>query len=156
MKDTELLSEMLGLSKSFDGFCLARDEEVELVFTPPAGTGPGAIVRYKDIGAAWSIPLAYGPNCEFFVVLTTSDCEFPTPADPEKLLASWRMRERTKDEIGLNCPEGRLKVLPFSEPSLEITNIYPAGEVHVCEANFYLHPSRYRDSKKDGSTCVSR
>jgi hypothetical protein len=36
--------------------------------------------------------------------------------------------------------------LPFGEPSLEVTNVYPAGEHRVCEASFYFHRSRYRDS----------
>jgi hypothetical protein len=139
---------MLNLSKSFDGFSLARGEEVELVFTLHAVTESGAIVRYEDVGAAWSIPLAYGPDCEFYVALTDSDAEFPTPADSQKLLASWRMRARTKDELELSRPEGRIKVLPFGEPSLEITNIYPAGKHRVCEASLYFHQSRYRDCKE--------
>jgi hypothetical protein len=147
MTESDLKSEMLDLTKSFDGFYLLQGEQVELVFTPHTRIEPGAVVRYENVGAAWSIPLAYGPTCEFYVVLTDTDSVFPTPADPEKLLASWQMRERTKDELELSRPESRLKVLPFHEPSLEITNVYPAGENHVCEASFYLHPSRYRDSK---------
>ena len=150
MNESRLHNEMLDLSKSFDGFSIARDGEVELVFTPHSGTEPGAIVRYEGIQAVWAIPLAYGPICEFNVVLTNFDSEFPTPANPERLLTSWRTRERTKDELELSRPEGRIKVLPFDEPSLEITNIYPAGEHRVCEASFYYHPSRYRNSKQRG------
>jgi hypothetical protein len=147
LSESRLYSEMRDLSESFDGFYLARGEEVELCFTPHAGTDPVTMVRYQDIGAALAIPLAYGPSCEFYVVLTESDCEFPTPADLQRLLVSWRMRERTDDEIGLDHPVGQFVALPFREPSLEITNISPAGDDHVYEASFYYYRSHYSGSK---------
>ncbi len=143
-----LRNEMVDLSKSFSGFRLARDEEVELVFTQHPGAASEVVVRYEDVGDAFTIPLACGPRCEFFVILADTGGKFPTPVDPTRLLASWRRRARQKDEIGLNRPIGKLKVLPFDEPSLEFKNVYPAGEGHVCEANFYFHPSRYCDSSK--------
>lgn len=145
-----LRNAMVDLSESFIGFRLAPGEMVELVLTPHLDTNPEVvIVRYEEVRDAWALPRAYGSSCEFFVILADTGGKFPTPVDPTRLLASWRRRERQKDEIGLSRPIGRLKVLPFDEPSLEFRNVYPAGENHVCEARFYFHQSRYDLSSKE-------
>lgn len=73
LSECKLYNELITTSKLFDGFNLSRGEEVVLVFTPHSGEAPEVAVRYEDIGAVWSIPLAYGPGCELYVVL----------ADPE-------------------------------------------------------------------------
>ncbi len=141
-----LRNEMIDLFESFNDLCLTPGEEVELVFSPHQRTDP-VVVRYGTVRDARAIPLAYGPACELYVILTSSECEFPTPVDPTKLLASWRMRERAENEIGLSSPVGQLKFLSFGEPSLQFTNIYPANENQVCEANYFFHQSRHRGSE---------
>jgi hypothetical protein len=144
----DLRSEMYDLSNSFGGFCLTEGEEVKLVFAPLAGTTTEVVARYAKIEDAFQIPLAYGPRCEFYVSIVDATSKEPTPADLTRLLASWRLRERTKDEIELNRPVGRAMSLPFDEPSLQMENIYPVDDGHVCEASFYYHQRRYHNHGK--------
>lgn len=112
LSEESLRKEMVDLFESFNGFWLAPGEEVELVLAPHLDTNDEVvIVRYKEIEDALAIPLAYGSSCEFFLILAHSGGKFPTPVDPTKLLASWRMRERAENEIGLSSPGWAVKVL---------------------------------------------
>ncbi len=145
----DLREEMSEFFDELSNFELAAGEEIELAAMPYPENELSFTTRCADARHAFRVALRLlGPSCELYVAIASSESKAPTPVDPERLLGSWRMREKTKGENGLDRPVGSLKVLPFREPSLKITNLYPSGDRHVCEASVFFHRSRWRNHKK--------
>ncbi len=117
------LSRLLG---SLSGFSLGADERVELTFVAYPLSRPETVVRYETFEDASSTLLSFGPSCEAYLSLADAGSEFPTPADPKKLLAYWRMRRREEDELGLDQPVTSVRPSSFREPSLVFISVIPA------------------------------
>ena len=126
-------------------FDLGPDERLGLLAIPSPNGGSLFETHCKDAEDACREVLAsLGPNCHLFVTIVTHALRTGWEADPTRRLGIWWFREREEGELGLSGPVTKVRTLPFSEPSLVIATVRPAGPHHVYDSRLYFHESRFR------------
>lgn len=142
--------EMRGFFDLLSDFEVDIDEEIELSSIPyPQNLEPEAVIiplrmRCASVSEAYRIAVpTLGSNCELNIAIVTRDRnKTPNPEDTKQILGSWQLRERTSEEIDLEEVVWRLQGSPSHE--LQLTQLYPSGSHHVCQATIYFDRRRYR------------